>query len=495
MLTLNQWQQRAKNVEFPSQAFINGQLQPALSGSTFACISPIDGQVLCQVSACNTDDVNLAVANARAVFDRGDWSAQSPSERKRCLLKWAQLIEQNRAELALLETLDMGKPINDAWSIDVPEAADAIAWNAEAIDKIYGEVAPTQSDTLALITREPLGVVGAIVPWNFPMTMACWKLGPALAAGNSVILKPSEKSPLSAIRLAQLAVAAGLPAGVFNVIPGFGSEAGQPLAEHPEVDGLAFTGSTAVGKHLLAVGATSNMKRTFVECGGKSANIVFDDCVDLDQVAQAATMAAFFNQGEVCSAGSRLLVQENIAEQFIDSVIKASQSIIVGNPLDPQTQLGAIVDSAQLDSIKGYIELGQNEGAHLRWGGQQIQVDSQGYYLKPAIFDRVTPQMTINQEEIFGPVLCCQTFATDAEAVSLANNSQYGLGAGIWSSNLSRCHRLAQQLRSGSVWVNCYDQGDMTVPFGGYKQSGTGRDKSLHAFDKYTELKTTWIAL
>jgi len=495
MLDFNQWCLKAETMVISHQAIIDGQARDALSGKTFDCISPIDGSVLTKVALCEKADVELAVSAARNAFETGVWSELAPVDRKAIMLRFADLIGQHREELALLETLDMGKPIADAYSLDVPEAQNCIAWNAEAIDKLYDEIAPTSSDQLGLVTREPLGVIAAIVPWNFPMAMACWKLGPALATGNSVILKPSEKSPLSAIRLGELALEAGIPAGVFNVLPGFGKEVGEPLAQHMDVDGLVFTGSTAVGKHLLAVAASTNMKRTFVECGGKSPNIVFADAPDIQDAAETAADAIFFNQGEVCVAGSRLLVEESIAEDFIARVCEAAQQYKVGNPLDPETTMGAIVDQQQIDTVLSYIEKGRLEGAELLTGGEKLEPVAGGFYMQPTLFSDVTPEMTIVKEEIFGPVLSCMTFANEEEAIQLANDSEYGLAAGLWTSNLSRAHRVSRKLKAGSVWVNCYDTGDMTAPFGGYKQSGNGRDKSLHALEKYTEIKATWIKL
>ena len=494
-LTQLEWQKRAQEMRFRNQAYINGRFVDAASGKTFACISPIDGRELTQVADCDKDDVAAAVTAARAAFDSGVWSDAKPAQRKKTLLKFADLLHQHAEELALLETLDMGKPIADSLTVDVPGAANCIAWCGEVVDKWYGGVAPTGPQELGLVTREPLGVVAAIVPWNFPMLMACWKLGPALATGNSVILKPSEKSPLTALRLAELSAEAGIPPGVLNVLPGFGQTAGEPLATHMDVDGLTFTGSTAVGKRLLSLAATSNMKRAYTECGGKSANIIFPDAPDLEAAAQAAASAIFFNQGEVCTAGSRLLVHNDIADEFIARVVAASKKLEPGHPLDPSTAMGAMVDQMQMQRVLDYIHTGENEGARVRCGGAQVMAESGGFFIAPTLFDNVQPAMTIAQEEIFGPVLSCLTFTTEAEALAIANDTHYGLAAGVWTSDLSRAHRVARKLRAGSVWVNCYDAGDMTAPFGGYKQSGNGRDKSIHALEKYTEIKATWIKI
>jgi 4-guanidinobutyraldehyde dehydrogenase/NAD-dependent aldehyde dehydrogenase len=419
----------------------------------------------------------------------------APARRKRVLLRFAELIQSHAEELALLETLDMGKPIADSTRIDMPAAARSIAWFAEAIDKVYDEVAPTGPDALALITREPVGVVGAIVPWNFPLLMASWKLGPALAAGNSVVLKPSEKSPLTAIRVAELALAAGLPEGVLNVLPGLGQTAGKALALHMDVDCIAFTGSTATGRLMLQYAGQSNMKRVWLECGGKSPHIIMADTADLDRAARAAAFAIFFNQGEMCSAGSRLIVQDSVRDQVLEKIAAVGRTLQPGDPLDPNTALGAIVDETQLNTVMRYIESGKSEGARLALGGKRVRKDTGGFYVEPTIFDDVQPKMTIAREEIFGPVLATITFRNVDEALEIANNVIYSLAAGIWTRDIQTAHRVARALRAGTVYVNCYDADDITVPFGGFKQSGNGRDKSLHALDKYVELKTTWIDL
>ncbi|MHC8305619.1 aldehyde dehydrogenase [Pseudomonas sp. PB3P13] len=493
--TRSDWEQRFQSLSIEGRAFIDGQYLPALSGESFECISPVDGRFLANVASTDEADANAAVAVARRTFDSGIWAKLAPAERKRILIRFADLVLANREELALLETLDMGKPISDSMNIDIPAAANAIRWNAEAIDKIYDEVAATPHDQLGLITREPVGVVAAIVPWNFPLIMASWKFAPALAAGNSFILKPSEKSPLTAIRIAQLALDAGIPKGVFNVLPGLGHTVGKALALHMDVDVLAFTGSTVIAKQLLIYAGQSNMKRVWLEAGGKSPNVVFADAPDLRVAAQAAASAIAFNQGEVCTAGSRLLVERSIREQFIPLLVEALHVWKPGHALDPATTVGAVVDQRQLDNVLRYIQIGKDQGAHLIAGGNRTLEATGGLYLEPAIFDGVTNAMTIAREEIFGPVLSLITFDTEEEALAIANDSIFGLAAGVWTSNLGKAHTFARGLRAGSVWVNQYDGGDMTAPFGGYKQSGNGRDKSLHAFDKYTELKATWIKL
>ncbi|SDZ67979.1 aldehyde dehydrogenase [Pseudomonas sp. NFIX28] len=489
------WEQRFQSLTLEGRAFIDGQYCHAASAATFECISPVDGRFLANVASTDEADANRAVQVARRAFESGVWSRKAPAERKRVLIRFADLILEHQEELALLETLDMGKPIGDALSIDVPATANAIRWNAEAIDKIYDEVAATPHDQLGLVTREASGVVAAIVPWNFPLIMASWKFAPALAAGNSFILKPSEKSPLTAIRIAQLALDAGIPKGVFNVLPGYGHTVGKALALHMDVDVLAFTGSTAVGKQLLVYSGQSNMKRVWLEAGGKSPNVVFADAPDLRAAAEAAASAIAFNQGEVCTAGSRLLVERSIREQFIPLLVEALKAWKPGHALDPATRVGALVDQRQLENVLRYIGIGKEQGGQLLAGGARTLESTGGLYVEPTIFDGVTNAMTIAREEIFGPVLSVISFDTEEEALAIANDSIFGLAAGVWTSNLSRAHRFARGLRAGSVWVNQYDGGDMTAPFGGFKQSGNGRDKSLHAFDKYTELKATWIKL
>jgi gamma-glutamyl-gamma-aminobutyraldehyde dehydrogenase len=487
------WQAAAAALAIEGRSFIDGRLVAARSARTFERTSPIDGRVIATIARGESADVDVAVASARAAFERGDWRRTDPKERKRVLLRFAELIRGDLERLALLETLDVGKPILNSVNVDVPFAADCIAYYAEFADKLYDEVAPTAGHELALVRREPLGVIGAIVPWNYPLIISAWKLGPALLAGNSVVLKPAEQSSLSAIRLAELAVEAGLPPGVFNVLTGFGEEAGKPLALHPDVDMISFTGSTEVGKLMMRYAGESNMKRVALECGGKSPHVVMADA-DLEAAASGIAWGIFYNMGETCHAGSRVMVHESVREALIAGIEKVAATITLGHPFDPATQMGALIDHGHMKRVLGYIESGIGEGARVAFGGRQALESTGGYYVEATVLDGVKPAMRVAREEIFGPVLTVSAFRTEAEALAMANDSIYGLAAAVWTTDMNVAHRMSNALRGGTVWVNTYDRSSLATPFGGFKQSGFGRDRSPHAIDKYVDFKTIWTA-
>jgi acyl-CoA reductase-like NAD-dependent aldehyde dehydrogenase len=478
-----------------THAFIDGRFVASANGETLPVRNPATGALLAEVAACGAQDVDRAVSAARRAFEDGRWRRQHPRERKRILLRLAELIDAHLDELSLLETLNIGKPIRDTRSLDIPKSANLIRWYAESIDKLYGEVAPTGDNALAYISREPLGVIGAVIPWNFPLYLAAYKLGPALASGNCVVLKPAEQSPLTALRVAELASEAGLPDGVLNVVPGLGKIAGAALGRSMQVDCLAFTGSPEVARHFLHYAAESNLKRVQIEAGGKSPHIVLSDAAGLDRIAFEAVWGIFFNQGQVCSAGSRLIVAESLHDEILGRVVALAKTIRVGDPLDEATQLGALADSAQCSRVARYVELGVAEGARLQLGGRRILQDTGGWFFEPTVFVDVENRMRIAREEIFGPVLSVLRCRDADDAVRIANDTEFGLGAAVWSGDINEALTVAQRLRAGQVWVNNYDGSDLTVPWGGFKQSGNGRDKSLEALREYTATKATWIEI
>jgi len=481
---------------FRTDAFIDGAFRPARSGARFVTENPATGRPLAEIAAGDAADIDLAVQAARRAFDDGRWSRRSPADRKAVLLHFADLLEANLDELAMLDAIEAGKPIADCRDVDLPDTIKTFRWYAEAIDKVFDSVAPTGPDALGLILREPIGVVGAVLPWNFPILMAAWKAAPALAAGNSLIIKPAELTSLSTIRLAELAAEAGLPDGVFNVVPGLGETAGQALGRHMDVDKVSFTGSTEVGRYFLKYAAESNLKHVTLECGGKSPQVVLADPPDLDAVAADVLFAGFMNMGENCSCGSRLIVHRSVRDALVERLVSQLDGWTVGDPLDPATRLGPMIERPHLDKVLGYIEAGKAAGARVVAGGGRTLEQTGGYFVAPTIFDDVHNDMTIAREEIFGPVLSTIPFDTEAEAIALANATSYGLAASLYTTSIDTAFRVGRALRAGTVSVNSYSEGDITTPFGGYKESGFGgRDKGLEAFDQYTEKKTLWVTL
>ncbi len=488
-LTTAQYHDIAAGLKLPQHAFIDGVFRPSISGRTFTTANPATNEVLTEIAACNAEDVDLAVGAARAAFEDGRWSRIHPRERKETLLRLAHLMETHARELAVLESIDSGKTIFDCETVDVPETIHVLKWHAELIDKIYDQVAPASDSHIALVVREPVGVVGLVLPWNFPLLMLAWKIGPALASGCSVVMKPAGETTLTALRVAELSVQAGLPAGVLNIVTGSGTEVGEPLGKHPDVDMVSFTGSTATGRRFLNYSSASNLKEVVLELGGKNPCVVLDDAEDLDTVAGHVVNGAFWNMGENCSAASRLIVQRGIKDRLLERVKAEAAQWIVGDPLDPAVRVGALVSKAHFQKVSAYLEATRAEKVLM--GGKIV---SEGF-VEPTIVDtRRDSKLAI--EEIFGPILSVITVDSFEEAIAVANDTDYGLAASIFSANGKRAIRGARMLRAGTITVNSFGEGDISTPFGGYKQSGFGgRDNSIHAHDQYTQLKTIWIDL
>jgi gamma-glutamyl-gamma-aminobutyraldehyde dehydrogenase len=488
LLTHEEYAAIAKNLEFPCAAFIEGKYQKG-RGAMLTTVNPATSETICEIAACNSDDVDLAVEKARDAFEKGDWSKQHPTDRKATLIRFAKLLSRNSRELAVMESIDSGKPIRDCELVDIPESIHTIAWHAEAADKLYDQTAPSGDNAMAVIVREAIGVVAVVLPWNFPLLMLAWKIGPALAAGNSVIVKPAEQTSLTALRVAELATEAGLPRGVLQVLPGDGPSVGEPLGRHPDVDMLSFTGSTDTGRRFLHYAADSNLKKVVLECGGKNPALVLEDAEHLDLVAEHIVNGAFWNMGENCSASSRLIVEHSVKAPLLEHIVARCREWRVGDPLDPSTQVGALIDKEHVAKVASYLSPG--DGVKTLVGGAM-----NGAFLAPTVYDDVPSDHALAVEEIFGPVLSVVTVGSMDEGIDIANSSDYGLTACVFTANGKRAIKAAKALKAGTVTVNCYGEGDISTPFGGYKQSGFGgRDNSLHAHDQYTELKTIWIDL
>lgn len=492
LLTKDEYIAIAKTLVLPQNAFIGGTFRPSHSGKTFPTINPATGEEIGQVAACDAVDVDLAVSKAREAFDQGTWSTISPADRKQVLIRFAKYIRKYRRELAVLESLDSGKPIADCELIDIPVAADTLIWQAEALDKVYGHTAPASEDAVAMIVREPVGVVGCVLPWNFPLMMFMGKVAPALAAGCSVVVKPAEQTPLTALAAAELGKRAGLPDGVLNVVTGFGPDVGEPLGRHPGVDMLSFTGSTEVGRLFLKYAAESNLKKVALECGGKNPCIVLDDAEDLDAVAEHILTGALWHAGQNCSAISRLIVHKKIRKELLDRIILRAKEWKMGDPFDPTIRLGPLVDSTHLEKVSGYLQTAKKEDLKLLLGGKVRD----GRYIEPTIYDADGKESSLLVDEVFGPVITVVTVDSLSEAIQVANDTEYGLAASVFCSNGKRAIRAARAIKAGVVTINCYGEGSFATSFGGYKQSGFGaRDTAFHSYKQYTEVKTIWMDL
>lgn len=495
LLTQKEYVALAAEISLPVNAYINGKFTKAKSGKTMDSFNPATGQMLGQVAACSAADVDLAVTKAAEVFERGEWSRMHPSERKQVMIQLCKLMERDRHQLAVLESVESGKPISECQLTDLPETINCLKWHAEATDKLYDQISPSGDDAIGMIIREPVGVAACVLPWNFPLMMLAWKIGPALSAGNSVIVKPAEQTSMTALRVAELATEAGLPDGVLNVVPGDGPGAGESIGRHPDIGVVSFTGSTEIGRRFLHYSAESNLKRVILECGGKNPALVLSDADNLDHAAKHIVYAALWNMGQNCTANSRVIVHKKLKDKLAERIIEQMRNWKTGDPLDPTNQLGAIVSKEQYDKILRYIEIAKDEGATLLSGGNAIE-SGEGLFIEPTLFSDVTPEMTIAKEEIFGPVFALMEVASDAHGLALANDTEYGLQASLYTSNVGNAHRYGRALRAGTVSVNCYAEGDIATPFGGYKLSGFGgRDNSLQAHEQYCETKTLWIDL
>lgn len=482
----------AKSLKLPNKILIGGEKLPSVSGEYFETINPANGEVLSNIPACNTADVDAAVKSARNSFESGVWSQIHPSKRKIVLSKLADLILENLTELAVMESMDAGKPITDCVEIDIPETAECIRWHGEVQDKLYDQIAPSSPDALGLIVREPVGVVAAVLPWNFPLMMMAWKIGPALATGNSVVVKPAEQTSLTALYLADLALEAGVPLGVLNVVTGMGSDVGEPLGRHMDVDALTFTGSTEVGRYFLEYSAQSNTKEVCLEMGGKSAAVVLEDASDISKIAEIQAGAIFWNMGENCTANSRIIAHKDVYEELVSEMVKQAGTWIIGDPLDGKTQNGPLVSGEHFEKVSGLVDSGKSQGARVAFGGEA----DVGLAYRPTVFADVTSEMEIFQEEIFGPVVAITKANSDDEAIELANNTAYGLAATLYTRDVKKAIKYARKLKAGTVGVNTYSEGEISTPFGGVKGSGFGgRDNGVHAHEQYTELKTIWFDL
>ena len=495
LLTRDEYRSIADKLVMPNNAFINGRFTAARAGKRFETSNPATGKALAEIALCDASDVDAAVAKAREAFERGAWSRMHPSERKKRLIQLVKLMRRDRFQLAVMESIESGKPIRDIVTIDLPETFHCLEWHAEATDKLYDQVSPSGDDALGLVVREPLGVVACVLPWNFPLMMVAWKIGPALSAGNSVIVKPAEQTNMSTLKLAELALEAGIPPGVLSVVTGPGEVTGKALGLHPGINGISFTGSTEIGRKFLEYSAQSNLKRIVLECGGKNPCVVLEDAEHLDEVARHVVYSVLWNCGQNCSSNSRLIVHRKVKDALMERVVARVRDWRMGDPLDPANALGTMISREQYDRVLKFIEIGKKEGAKPLLGGGPAG-DGPGLYVAPTIFDGVKPAMTIAREEIFGPVLSVIEAASTEQAVEIANDTSYGLQASLFTSNVRTAHRVARALQAGTVTVNCYGEGDITTPFGGYKMSGFGgRDNSLKAHDQYTETKSIWIDL